>query len=195
MGCSMARELRRQWCGAGSVCSTRGLGRANIMTLEKENGVNETVYTVSNPGGELHAERDEFYCGLRSDGGGADDVHGCEQPECTVHCGGGDWGGPAGGAGGNDLGELSCTRRGCMTWRRRISDITLRIRGRARRQYQFFTEGAFHQNQLIVHGHVQTKAISLFGYYALNSAQGTRRGRGRTFDAGEHSCRLWADDV
>jgi hypothetical protein len=44
-------------------------------------------------------------------------------------------------------------------------------------QYQFFSEGKFNQNQLIVHGRVQTtKAISLFGYYSLNSAHGDTSG-------------------
>ncbi|MES2392023.1 MAG: carboxypeptidase regulatory-like domain-containing protein [Acidobacteriota bacterium] len=43
--------------------------------------------------------------------------------------------------------------------------------------YQFFSEGAFHQNQLIVNGRVQTsKHISLFGYYSLNSAMGDTSG-------------------
>ncbi len=44
-------------------------------------------------------------------------------------------------------------------------------------QYQFFGEGVFNQNQLIIHGRVQTsKAISLFGYYSLNSAHGDTSG-------------------
>jgi hypothetical protein len=44
-------------------------------------------------------------------------------------------------------------------------------------QYQFFSEGTFNQNQLIIHGRVQTgKAISLFGYYSLNSAHGDTSG-------------------
>lgn len=44
-------------------------------------------------------------------------------------------------------------------------------------QYQFFSEGIFNQNQLIVNGHVQTsKWVSLFGYYALNSANGDTSG-------------------
>jgi len=44
-------------------------------------------------------------------------------------------------------------------------------------EYQFFSEGVFNQNQLIVHGRVQTtKAISLFGYYSLNSAHGDTSG-------------------
>jgi hypothetical protein len=37
----------------------------------------------------------------------------------------------------------------------------------------------FNQNQLIVHAHVQTsKAVSLFGYYSLNSAHGDTSGAG-----------------
>jgi hypothetical protein len=44
---------------------------------------------------------------------------------------------------------------------------------------QYFSEGAFNQNQFIVHAHVQTtKTISLFGYYSLNSAHGDTSGAG-----------------
>jgi hypothetical protein len=40
-------------------------------------------------------------------------------------------------------------------------------------QYQYFSEGIFDQNQLIVNGRVQaSKWVSLFGYYSLNSANG-----------------------
>jgi hypothetical protein len=46
-------------------------------------------------------------------------------------------------------------------------------------QYQYFSEGVFKQNQLIINGRVQTsKAISLFGYYSLNSANGDASGAG-----------------
>jgi hypothetical protein len=45
--------------------------------------------------------------------------------------------------------------------------------------YQYFSEGVFNQNQLIVNGHVQTtKWLSLFGYYSLNSAHGDTSGNG-----------------
>jgi len=44
---------------------------------------------------------------------------------------------------------------------------------------QYFTEGVFKQNQLTINGHVQTgKAISLFGFYSLNSAHGDTSGAG-----------------
>jgi hypothetical protein len=44
---------------------------------------------------------------------------------------------------------------------------------------QYFTEGVFKQNQLTINGHVQTsKAISLFGFYSLNSAHGDTSGGG-----------------
>jgi hypothetical protein len=46
-------------------------------------------------------------------------------------------------------------------------------------QYQYFSEGVFNQNQLIINGHVQTtKWLSLFGYYSLNSAHGDTSGNG-----------------
>jgi hypothetical protein len=45
--------------------------------------------------------------------------------------------------------------------------------------YQYFSGGVFNQNQLTVFGRVQTsKRISLFGYYALNSAHGDTSGNG-----------------
>ncbi len=47
------------------------------------------------------------------------------------------------------------------------------------KNYQYFTEGAFQQNQLTINGHVQTsKRVSLFGYYALNSVHGDTSGAG-----------------
>ena len=61
--------------------------------------------------------------------------------------------------------------------RRRISGTTLTDPAASTAQYQYFSEGKFNQNQLIVHGRVQTtKAISLFGYYSLNSAHGDTSG-------------------
>jgi hypothetical protein len=45
--------------------------------------------------------------------------------------------------------------------------------------YQYFSGGVFNQNQLTVFGRVQTsKRISLFGFYALNSAHGDTSGNG-----------------
>jgi hypothetical protein len=45
--------------------------------------------------------------------------------------------------------------------------------------YQYFSEGVFNQNQLIVNGRVQTsKRVSLFGYYSMNSAHGDTSGAG-----------------
>jgi hypothetical protein len=45
--------------------------------------------------------------------------------------------------------------------------------------FQYFTEGVFNQNQLTLNGRVQTtKWLSLFGYYALNSAHGDTSGAG-----------------
>jgi len=46
-------------------------------------------------------------------------------------------------------------------------------------EYQYFSEGAFNQNQLIVNGRVQTtRWLSIFGYYAMNSAHGDSNGAG-----------------
>lgn len=45
--------------------------------------------------------------------------------------------------------------------------------------YEYFSEGVFGQNQLTVNGRVQVgKKVSLFGYYALNSAKGDTSGAG-----------------
>jgi hypothetical protein len=45
--------------------------------------------------------------------------------------------------------------------------------------YQYFTEGAFHQDQLIVNGRLQvSRRVSLFGFTSLNSAKGDTSGAG-----------------
>jgi uncharacterized membrane protein YgcG len=46
-------------------------------------------------------------------------------------------------------------------------------------QYQYFSEGVFRQDQLIVNGRVSTgRHVSLFGYYSLNFAKGDTSGAG-----------------
>jgi hypothetical protein len=46
-------------------------------------------------------------------------------------------------------------------------------------RYQYFSEGVFRQDQLIVNGRVSTgKRVSLFGYYSLNFAKGDTSGAG-----------------
>ncbi len=46
-------------------------------------------------------------------------------------------------------------------------------------QYQYFSEGVFRQDQLIVNGRVSTgRHVSLFGYYSLNFAKGDTSGNG-----------------
>ena len=46
-------------------------------------------------------------------------------------------------------------------------------------QYQYFSEGVFRQDQLILNGRVSTgKHVSLFGYYSLNFAKGDTSGAG-----------------
>ena len=42
--------------------------------------------------------------------------------------------------------------------------------------YQYFTEGVFDQNQLVVNANVRYKRVSLFGYYGLNIAKGDTSG-------------------
>jgi hypothetical protein len=45
--------------------------------------------------------------------------------------------------------------------------------------YQYFSEGVFRQDQLIVNGRIATgKHVSLFGYYSLNFAKGDTSGNG-----------------
>jgi hypothetical protein len=47
------------------------------------------------------------------------------------------------------------------------------------KNYQYFSGGVFNQNQLTLNGRVQTsKRVSLFGYYALGSAHGDTSGAG-----------------
>lgn len=57
--------------------------------------------------------------------------------------------------------------------------ITTFPSGQIPASYQYFTEGAFHQDQLTVNGRAQTsRRISLFGYYSLNFARGNTSGNG-----------------
>jgi hypothetical protein len=51
--------------------------------------------------------------------------------------------------------------------------------GPVQARYQYFSEGVFRQDQLIVNGRVATgRHISLFGYYSLNFAKGDTSGAG-----------------
>lgn len=46
-------------------------------------------------------------------------------------------------------------------------------------KYQYFSEGVFRQDQLILHGRIATgRRVSLFGYYSLNFAKGDTSGAG-----------------
>jgi hypothetical protein len=161
-------------------------GQSNVLTLEKENGTNETIYTVDNV--PAACSPNTF------DPGSATDVATCTagaaasaatkysaasglRTPYTIQV-----------AGGADqqvgrFGTISVNYihsqgvHQLATENVGYDPATLSSPNGV--NYQYFTEGVFKQNQLTVNGHVQTsKRVSLFGYYALNSAHGDTSGAG-----------------
>lgn len=152
--------------------------QANVLTLEQENGVNTTVYTVANPSASCNPSATDFVaaCGATTT---AQTVYtaasNLRSPYIVEFAIGAD----------QQLGKDGTVSVNYMHSQGSHELATQNIGydfanpSASTAQYQYFTEGSFHQNQLIVHAHVQTaKGISLFGYYALNSAFGDTSGEG-----------------
>ncbi|MGA8938005.1 MAG: carboxypeptidase-like regulatory domain-containing protein [Acidobacteriaceae bacterium] len=153
-------------------------GQGNVLTLEQENGVNETVYTVANPSASCNPGATNLVsaCGATAT---AQTVYtaasNLRSPYIVEFAIGADQ------QVGKD-GTISIN----YLHTQGVHDLVTQNIGynfadpsASTAHYQYFTEGAFHENQLIVHAHVQTaKGISLFGYYALNSAYGDTSGEG-----------------
>ncbi len=68
MDSSAARARPRRCCAAALACSTRRFGQGNVLTLEQENGVNTTMYTVENPSAACNPSATELIaaCGATS---------------------------------------------------------------------------------------------------------------------------------
>jgi uncharacterized membrane protein YgcG len=151
-------------------------GQGNILTLEQENGANETVYTVKNPG-----------AGCVPGAANLLTVCGATASQQTTYAATSNLRSPyvAEFAIGADQ-QLS--RIGTISVNYVHSDGVHQLASQnigynfsnptlSTPQYQYFSEGVFRQNQLIINGRVQTsKRISLFGYYSLNSAHGDTSG-------------------
>jgi Carboxypeptidase regulatory-like domain len=152
--------------------------QGNVLTLEQENGTNTTNYTVENPSTACNPNATDLItaCGATSEipttytatanlrtpyivefAGGADQQIGRNGTLSVnyVHSQG--------------VHQLATQNIGYNFANPSLSTA----------EDQYFSEGVFNQNQLIINGRVQTtKTISLFGYYSLNSAHGDTSGAG-----------------
>jgi hypothetical protein len=158
-------------------------GQGNILTLDKENGTNEFVYTVNNPTNCSPTTFNPSVPGLCTSGaaGYASTVYSAAsnlRTPYTIQ--------EAIGA------DQQISRYGTLSVNyihsqgvHQLATQNIDYNGPQAVgfdppvNYQYFTEGVFNQNQLTLNGHVQTtKWVSLFGYYALNSAHGDTSGAG-----------------
>ncbi len=151
-------------------------GQANVLTLQQENGVNTTDYTVENPGAGCNPNTTDFIsdCGATATAQTTYTAAPNLRTPYVVEV--------AGGA------DQQVGRRGTISVNyihsQGVHQLATQNIGynfadpmASTAQYQFFSEGVFNQNQLIINGRVQTtKTISLFGYYSLNSAHGDTSG-------------------
>jgi Carboxypeptidase regulatory-like domain len=154
--------------------------QANVLTLEQENGVNTTVYTVENPSAACNpnAGTANFItdCGATSASQTTyTAASNLRTPYITEFAGGADQQvGRNGTLSVNYVHSQGVHQLATQNIGYNFADPML-----STAHYQYFSEGVFNQNQLIINGRVQTgKAISLFGYYSLNSAHGDTSGAG-----------------
>jgi hypothetical protein len=163
--------------------------QTSILTLEQENGTNETVYTIDNvPAGCAPTVGQPLTQALINTciGGGPADQQTTYQaapnlrsPYVTQEAIGAD-------QQVFRFGTISVNyvhSQGVHELATQNLNYDIPSQGPANPsvgpQYQFFTEGIFNQNQLIINGRIQTaKWLSLFGYYSLNSAHGDTSGNG-----------------
>jgi hypothetical protein len=163
--------------GGFGIFYTR-FSQGNVLTLEQENGVNETVYTVENPSANCTPTATDLItaCGATS----------ASQTTYTattnlrspyieqVAIGADQQVGRNGTISASYIHSQGVHELATQNIGYNFADPSLSTPA-----YQYFSEGAFHQNQLVVHGRVQTsKNVSLFGYYSLNSALGDSSGGG-----------------
>jgi hypothetical protein len=158
-------------------------GQGNVLTLDKENGTNETVYTVNNP---TNCSPTTFTPTVP---GGC--ITGAAATANTVYSAASNLRTPytiqeAIGA-DQQLGRYGTLSvnyihsQGVHQLATQNIDygVTIPVGSDPPVNFQYFTEGVFNQNQLTLNGRVQTtKWLSLFGYYALNSAHGDTSGAG-----------------
>ncbi len=164
-------------------------GQGNILTLQQENGVNEKVFTVNNPGAgcapNLNAPLTAAMVNTCLGGASATTqttykaASNLRSPYIVEFAGGADQ--QVGRFGTISINYLHS--QGSHELATQNINYNVATGGPANSavgpQYQYFTEGVFQQNQLVINGRVQTgRRISLFGYYSLNSAHGDTSGNG-----------------
>ena len=152
--------------------------QSNVLTLETENGVNTTVYTVNNPQAGCSPSASNFItaCGATA---AAQTLYSAASNLRTPYI--------VQFAGGADqqigrYGTISVNYLHSQGVHQLATQNIAYVPGASEHgapHNQFFSEGVFNQNQLVINGRVQTsKRISLFGYYSLNSAHGDTSGAG-----------------
>jgi hypothetical protein len=159
-------------------------GQGNILTLEQEDGTNEKVYTVTNPGAgcapSLNAPLTAAMVNtcLGATSATAQTTYkaasNLRSPYIVEFAGGAD----------QQVGRFGTISINYLHSQGSHELATQNIGYSAdptktTPSYQYFSEGVFKQNQLVINGRVQTgRRISLFGYYSLNSAHGDTSGNG-----------------
>jgi hypothetical protein len=147
-----------------------------VMVLQQENGVNETNYTVENPTCLPGATNYITACGATA---ATQQTYSAaanlRTPYIIQEAIGADQ--QVGRAGTISINYLHS--EGSHELASQNAGYNFTTPAASLPRYQYFSEGVFHQNQLIVNGHVQTsKRVSLFGYYSVNSALGDSSGAG-----------------
>jgi hypothetical protein len=152
--------------------------QANILATEEENGLNTTAYTVEDPGAGCNPSSTNLItdCGATSAAQTTYTAAGnLRSPYITEVAVGADQ--QVGKRGTISVNYVHSQGVHQLATQNIGYDFADRAASTAK--YQYFSEGVFKQNQLIINGRVQTtKAISLFGYYSLNSAHGDTSGAG-----------------
>jgi hypothetical protein len=162
--------------------------QGNIMTLEQENGTNETIYTVQNPTGSGCAPTLNGPLSTAAINACIGDTPASSQttytaaptlrtPYIVEFAVGGDQ--QVGRFGTISVNYLHSQGVHALASQNLNYDIPTQGPATAATgpQYQFFSEGTYNQNQLIVNGRMQlARWASLFGYYSLNSANGDTSG-------------------
>jgi hypothetical protein len=150
----------------------------NVLTLEQENGVNTTNYTVENPSATCNPSATDF---IAACGGSSTTpttytaASNLRSPYVVEFAGGADQQvGRRGTISVNYVHSQGVHQMATQNIGYNFGNPSL-----STQENQYFSEGVFNQNQLIINGRVQTtKAVSLFGYYSLNSAHGDTSGAG-----------------
>ncbi|WP_158824292.1 TonB-dependent receptor [Granulicella sp. S156] len=158
--------------------------QSNVLTLEAENGINTTVYTVPNPVATCLPSASNLIAACVPSGTGASAqttysaTSNLRSPYIVQFAGGADQQvGRYGTISVNYLHSQGVHQLATQNINYDFDAATPHATGAPNNQY--FSEGVFNQNQLIINGRVQTsKRISLFGYYSLNSAHGDTSGAG-----------------